>query len=65
MVVEQHPMTIALLNICFMGTLFVNQNILRGFEYIYIFIYLFIFKRMMFCYVVLPLRKEVNTRKRH
>ena len=40
MVVEQHPITIALLNICFMGTLFVNQNILRGLEYIYIYIYI-------------------------
>ena len=38
MVVEQHPITIALLNICFMGTLFVNQNILRVLEYIYIYI---------------------------
>ena len=43
MVVEQHPITIALLNICFLGTLFVNQNILRGLEYIYIYIYIYIF----------------------
>ena len=65
MVVEQHPITTALLNICFMGTLYVNQNILRGLEYIYIYIKRadFMQETMMFCYVVLPLEKEVNTHK--